>query len=72
MEKEVLKFKTNVNCEHCLAHVKPFLDKVKGIDSWKIDLDDPDKILIVRPKGAKVEQIVDAVEQAGYDITEQS
>lgn len=66
--KQELKFKTNINCENCIARVKPFLDKVEGVDSWSVDTDHPDKILRVESSGATSGQIIDAVENVGFDI----
>jgi Copper chaperone len=65
---EELKFKTNINCEKCIARVKPFIDKVDGIESWNVDTDNPDKILTVKSNGATSEQIIDAIENVGFDI----
>lgn len=66
--KQILKFKTTINCGNCLAKVKPFLDKVGGVDNWSVDLDNPDKILTVEANGATQDQIIDAVESVGFDI----
>lgn len=63
-----LKFKTNLQCGNCVARVKPFLEKVQGIESWNVDTDNPDKILTVQSSGATTEQIIDAVENVGFDI----
>lgn len=66
--KQILKFKTTINCGNCLAKVKPFLDRVEGIDNWSVDLNNPDKILTVETSGATESQIIDAVESVGFDI----
>ena len=66
--KQELKFKTNINCGNCVARVKPFLDKVEGISNWSVDTDNPDKILTVESLGATSDQIIDAVENVGFDI----
>lgn len=66
--KQVLKFKTDMNCERCVARVKPFLDKVQGIDSWSVDTDNPDKILTVESSVVTADQIVEVVENVGFDI----
>lgn len=66
--KQILKFKTTINCGNCLAKVKPFLDKVEGIENWSVDLDNSDKILTVETNGATENQIIDAVESVGFDI----
>jgi len=63
-----LKFKTNMQCGNCVARVKPFLDKVEGIESWDVDTNNPDKILTVQSSGATEGQIIDAVENVGFDI----
>lgn len=68
--KEEFKFKTNMDCQHCVARVKPLLDKVDGIDSWSVDLNNPDKVLTVQSSGAKANKVIDTVEQAGFDITQ--
>lgn len=41
------KFKTTINCGNCKAKVSPFLNSQSGIDSWEVDLDNPDKVLTV-------------------------
>lgn len=66
--KQILKFKTTINCGNCLAKVKPFLDKVEGIDNWSVDLENPSKVLTVETNGATQDQIIDAVESVGFDI----
>lgn len=63
-----LKFKTNINCNNCVARVKPSIEKVAGINNCKVDIDNPDKILTVKSSGATAQQIVDAVESVGFDI----
>ena len=64
---ETLKFKTNINCGSCIRSVTGFITEVKGIDHWEVDTENPDKILTVQGK-AKAEEIVEAVEDAGFDI----
>lgn len=60
-------FKTNINCNGCIAGVTPFLNKVEGI-SWKVDIENPDKILTVETDSAPEEEIVKAVKKAGFEI----
>lgn len=66
--KQILTFKTDLNCQNCVAKVKPFLDKVNGIDNWSVDTDNPNKLLTVESSGATVDQVIDAVESVGFDI----
>lgn len=65
---ESLKFKTNINCGGCIKAVRPFLDEVQGIDNWTVDTENPDKILSV--EGAKLDAslILEAVNEAGFEI----
>lgn len=44
---KTLKFKTNINCGGCVKAVTPALDADKRIRSWKVDTNDPDRILTV-------------------------
>lgn len=61
-----LKFKTNINCSECLSSVTPYLNRVEGIENWKVDLDGPFKILTVESKGATEKEIVIIINQAVY------
>jgi copper chaperone len=65
---EELKFKTNINCSNCIRAVSGFLDDVLGIESWEVDTDNPDKILTVRGEAVEPDAIIEAVEDAGFDI----
>jgi copper chaperone len=67
MEKE-MKFKTSINCGGCVAKVTPLLNATKGINKWKVDTDNPDKILTVEPNGATESDVVEAVKRAGFKI----
>lgn len=66
--KQELKFKTNMDCGHCVARVKPFLDKLEGVSAWNVDTDNSDKILTVESSGATSDDIINAVENVGFDI----
>jgi len=69
-ELETYSFKTNINCNGCIAAVTPKLSEVKGIKHWQVDTENPDKILTVELENSKPEAIVDAVKSAGYSIEE--
>ena len=66
--KQILTFKTNLNCQNCVAKVKPFLDKIQGIGNWSVDTDNPDKLLTIETSGATQDEIINAVESVGFDI----
>ncbi len=63
-----LKFKTTINCGNCVRTVTGFLNDVKGIEKWEVDTNNPDKILTVEGDAVTVEEVVAAVEEAGFDI----
>jgi len=61
-------FKTNINCGNCIKSVTPFLNELDNVDSWKVDTENPDKILKVELDDEDVQAIVNAVEKAGFKI----
>jgi len=63
-----LQFKTNINCGGCIARVTPRLNEVRGIQSWKVDTDNPDKILTVETETLTNEPIIEAVKKVGFQI----
>lgn len=62
-----IKFKTNINCSSCVAKVTPFLNKKEGITSWRVDIDNPDKILVVETNDLSAEDIVKTVKRTGFE-----
>jgi copper chaperone len=63
-----LQFKTNINCGGCVARVTPRLNETKGILSWKVDTDNPDKILTVETETLGSENIIEVVKKVGFNI----
>lgn len=63
-----LQFKTNINCSGCVAAVKPFLDKVIGIESWEVNTTDNNKILTIQADGTTEKEVIDTVQKAGFKI----
>lgn len=61
-----LKFKTNINCGGCVSKVTPFLDKQEGIENWKVDTEDPNKILTVQGNGVTDEDVKDTLQKIGF------
>lgn len=64
------KYKTNINCSGCISAVTPHLSKVEGIKNWKVDTDNPDKVLIVEAETARSSDVENAVKTAGFEIEE--
>ena len=67
METKELKFKTNINCSGCISKVKPFLDGLEGLDSWEVDTENPDKVLSVKISQTTDEEIIDTIEEVGFE-----
>lgn len=61
------KFKTNINCGGCVAGVTPFLNKLENAE-WKVDTENPDKILSVQSDSVSEKEIMEAVKSAGFEI----
>ncbi len=63
---ETLEFKTNLKCAGCMYAIKPYMDEIKGIKSWNVDLEDADKTVKVENESASVDEIKEAIRKAGY------
>lgn len=64
---DTLKFKTNIKCSGCIAASTPFLNQATGEGNWKVDTDNPDKILTVEASnGVDEKTVIEAVQKAGY------
>lgn len=62
-----LLFKTNIKCNGCIATVTPFLNNEKQIEEWKVDLENPDRILSVKTESLSAEAITELIKKAGYN-----
>ncbi len=62
------QFKTNIKCGGCIAAVTPFLTPENGIESWEVDLKNPDRILTVTTE-KNSEAIEQQLQKAGYEAT---
>ena len=62
-------FNTSINCGKCVKSVSIFLDDLPGIKNWKVDTDNPDKVLTVIADFEQPNAIIEAVEEAGFDIS---
>jgi copper chaperone len=58
-------FRTNIKCGGCVSKVKPYLDAIKGMNSWKVDLASPDRLLEIDGE-VSVEDVIKALSAAGY------
>lgn len=62
------QFKTNMQCSGCVEKVTPYLNGIKAIDKWSVDVTQPQKILIVTGPDGLESEIMSAVQEAGYKI----
>lgn len=63
---ETFRFKTTLKCGGCVAAITPFLDKLEGVDSWEVDIGNPERILTVRTSTLQPVEIISAIRAAGY------
>ncbi|WP_162055153.1 heavy-metal-associated domain-containing protein [Pontibacter pamirensis] len=63
---ETYKFKTTINCGSCVKAVTPHLNKLEGVEDWKVDTNNPDKVLEVKSDSLNAQQIKTTVEKAGF------
>ncbi|MGW8121880.1 heavy-metal-associated domain-containing protein [Roseivirga echinicomitans] len=64
MKKAV--YKTNINCGNCLSTVTPFLDALKDVSEWSVDLSSKDRLLTVKAENIDSDAVIKAVDQAGF------
>ena len=62
---DAFKFKTNIKCSGCVATVTPFLNEAVGDNNWKVDTNDPSKVLTVSNTSDK-DKVIHALKKAGY------
>ncbi|RYZ24230.1 MAG: copper chaperone [Chitinophagaceae bacterium] len=60
------EFKTNINCGGCVAAVTPHLNSEKAINNWKVDTQNPQKVLTVETDELNAEQVCALVQKAGF------
>ena len=60
-----MKFKTNIKCGGCIQTVKPYLEGLKEIKNWQVDLSSPDRILSIEGD-VSGDKVIQAIQAAGY------
>lgn len=61
-----MKFKSNINCQNCVAKVKNTLDGLVGVNAWKVDTENPAKILEVSNNDITPSEIVNKLKRIGF------
>ena len=65
-----IQLKSNIMCSSCIAKVTPVLNETFGETNWKVDLKDPKRMLTVSSDIATENDVIKAVEKAGYKAEE--
>lgn len=63
-----LKFKTNINCNSCIAKATPHLNEEQSIEKWEVDTKTADKVLTVSGENLDKEKVKQVVEKAGFIV----
>jgi copper chaperone len=63
---KTIELKTNIMCAACIAKVTPTLNETAGEANWKVDIQNPKKILTVTTDKLSEEEVIKAVAKAGY------
>lgn len=63
---EKLTFKTTVNCGSCIAKITPAMNELDEVENWKVDTDNPDKIMTVEGDDLSPELIIETLKKVGY------
>jgi copper chaperone CopZ len=67
---KTIEVKTNIMCGSCIAKVTPVLNETFGENKWKVDTQNPKKILTVTAEDINETDVIKAVEKAGYKAEE--
>ena len=67
---ETKRFKTNIMCGSCIAKVTPVLNEIAGENNWKLDIQNPAKILTVNRVHAEESDLIVALQTVGFKAEE--
>lgn len=65
---KILKFKSSLKCDGCVNAIKPFMDSLAEIDSWNVDLNNPDKIIEVNTSEESDNMLSDKISKGIAEI----
>lgn len=66
-----LTFKTTIKCSGCIEKVTPVLNALAGEENWKVDLQNPNRLLTITANDElKAETIISALQGVGYKAEE--
>lgn len=61
-----MKFKTNINCNNCIAKVQTTLDGLLGAGNWQVDTNNPEKILEVSNQEISPSEVSNKLKRIGF------
>lgn len=61
------RYKTDLRCGACVAHIKPLLDAAPDVARWSADVSDPNKVLTVEGD-VTAERVGALIRPAGYHV----
>ena len=66
---KTIRFKTNLKCGGCVKAITPGLESLNIIDTWSVELENPDRVLEIKSPEDVSEQVIESVKKAGYQIS---
>lgn len=63
---KTIQLKTNINCSGCVEKVTPSLNETVGTATWEVDTQNPKKVLTVTTDNLNEQEVIKAVEKAGF------
>jgi hypothetical protein len=66
----ILVFKTNIKTQEDKEKIAPLLMSMPQIYRWSVDCEDCDCVLRIETEGIAEEQIIETVQQAGFQCEE--
>jgi len=67
---KTIEVKTNIMCGSCIAKATPVLNEAFGEGNWKVDTQNPKKVLTVTGENVSEKEVKKAVAEAGYKAEE--
>ena len=67
---KTIQVKTNIMCGSCIAKATPVLNETFGKNNWNVDTQNPKKVLTVSTEEENINEVIKAVEKAGYKAEE--
>lgn len=65
-----MKFKTNINCNNCIAKVQTTLDGLVGAGNWQVDTNSPEKWMIVSNNEITASDVSNKLKRIGFSAEE--